>query len=140
MELLIRHNRDSEGFPKHNRKCLSTVVLEKPDVREIMQELRKSFTPSYLKLPKIVVNIGGAFCYYKDQFNKKLGRELARSRLKPVEMYVEVQSFHLNSSDAIWLVLTGVDKELEVQYSVNIKVYRDSGQLRVFGCFTREWR
>jgi len=127
-----------EEFPKYNKGTRSTVVLEKPHVLEILQELRKQYTRSCLSIPKISVNIGAALCHYKDPFNKKLGRKLATERMKPVEMEINTGAYQ-NSEEAIWLVLTGVDKVLHVHYSLNVKIYRDSGEMRVIACYTRSW-
>lgn len=135
---LILHNRDQKSFGV-GKEC-STVVVDKPDVREIFQELRKQYTKSCMQIPKIVVNIGGAFVHYKDSFNKKLGRKLAESRMKPIEMRIGHHGMYDGNPDAIFLVLTGVDSELEVHYSLNVKVYRDSGEMRVMACYTRSWR
>lgn len=134
---LILHNRERPDYGVG--KEVSTVVVEKPDVREIFQEMRKQYTPSCLKVPKIVVNIGAAFVHHKDSFNKKLGRKLAESRMKAVEMQISTGTYE-NSDEAVWLVLTGSDSELEVHYSLNVKVYRDSGAMRVLACYTRSWR
>lgn len=137
---LIFHNRDRgedwDGSSGHR----STVVLEKPDVREIMQELRKQFIPSCMKVPKITVNIGVARVHPKDSFNKKLGRKLAEARMRPIEMTIGIHDMYQNFEEAIWLVLTGIDSESQIHYSLNVKVYRDSGNMRALACYTRVWR
>jgi hypothetical protein len=140
MTRLILHNRDrQDDFYAGVGKETSTVILEKPDVREIFQELRKQFTPSQMTIPKIVVNVGGAFCNKGDAFNKDLGRRLANTRVKPVEMRIEISEYQ-NHKEAIHLRLIGVDSELEVQYTLELKVYRDSKALRVMKAYTRSWR
>ena len=137
MSLIIRHNKDREEYSVG--KETSTVVMQKPEVNEIFQELRKQFTKSCLKRPVITVNIGGAFVHAKDAFNKKLGRSLAQSRIKPLEMNIEVGDYQ-HSDEAIWIVLRGIDRSLEVAYTVTMKVYRDSGESRIMGISTRSWR
>ena len=137
MSLIIRHNKDKVMYGVG--KETSTVVMQKPEVNEIFQELRKQFTKSCMKLPKIVVSIGGAFVHEKDSFNKKLGRELATSRIKPVEMSIEVGDYQTNE-ESIYIVLRGVDNALEVAYTVTMKVYRDSGDSRIMAIHTRSWR
>jgi len=138
MSRLILHNREQPQFEGVGKES-STVLVDKPDVREVFQELRKQFTPSCMKIPTIMVNIGSAFCHRKDTFNKKLGRKLAEPRMKPVLMKIATGSYE-NMDEAVYLVLTGVDAELQVHYSLNVKVYRDSGQMRVLACYTRSWR
>lgn len=137
MSLIIRHNKDRNMYGVG--KETSTVVLQKPEVNEIFQELRKQFTKSCMKLPKLVVNIGGAFVHEKDSFNKKLGRKLAESRIKPIEMSIEVGDYQTNE-EAIYIVLRGVDSQLEASYTVTMKVYRDSGDARIMAVNTRSWR
>lgn len=137
MSLIIRHNKDREDYGVG--KETSTVVMQKPEVNEIFQELRKQFTKSCLKRPVITVNIGGAFVHAKDPFNKKVGRSLAQSRIKPLEMSIEVGEYQ-TSDEAIWIVLRGIDRSLEVAYTVTMKIYRDSGDSRIMGISTRSWR
>jgi hypothetical protein len=110
--------------------------LEVPHVLEILQEMRKQYTRSVLSIPKITVQIGSALVHPDDQFNKRLGRQLALSRMKPVEMKIRSHVMYENMQDAIWLILEGEDKETQVHYSLNVKIYRDSGQMRVMGCYT----
>lgn len=136
---LILHNRGEQDQWDGSFGHRSTVVVEKPDVREIMQELRKQFTLSCMKIPKVVVNVGCARVHPKDSFNKKLGRKLAESRMRPVEMQISSGAYE-NSEEAVWLVLSGVDAEAKIHYSLNVKVYRDSGAMRVLACYTRSWR
>lgn len=136
---LILHNRGEPDQWDGSYGHRSTVVLDKPDVREIFQELRKQYTLSCMKLPKIMVNVGCARVHPKDCFNKKLGRKLAESRMRPVEFKIGHHSYD-NNEEAVWLVLTGVDNEAQIHYSLNVKVYRDSGTMRVLACYTRSWR
>lgn len=133
---IIRHNKEIEQYGVGKER--GTVVLDKPEVNEIFQELRKQYTKSCMKMPKIVVNIGAAFAHPNDSFNKKLGRQMAELRMKPIEMSIQTGAYE-NHEKAIYLLLTGVDSELQVHYSLNVKVYRDSGLLRVIGCYTRSW-
>lgn len=137
---LIFHNREFGEHWDASSGHRSTVVLEKPDVREIMQELRKQFILSCMKIPKITVNIGVARVHPKDSFNKKLGRRLAESRMRPVEMTIGIHDMYQNSDEAVWLVLNGVDPENQIHYSLNVKVYRDSGNMRALACYTRVWQ
>lgn len=137
MNLLIRHNRERQEYGVG--KETSTVVLEKPHVLEILQEMRKQFTKSCMKIPMITVNIGSAYVHPGDQFNKKLGRKLAEARLKPVQCTIRTGEYQ-NFNDAIHLVLEGVDDEQQVKYDINVKIYRDSGEMRVMQVFTRSWR
>lgn len=136
MSLLIRHNRERQEYGVG--KETSTVVLEKPHVLEVLQEMRKQFTKSCLQIPKITVNIGSACVHPGDQFNKKLGRQIAESRLKPIQCTIRTGEYQ-NFSDAIHLVLEGVDDEHQVKYDINVKIYRDSGEMRVMQVSTRSW-
>lgn len=135
---LILHNRQIPDYGVGKEQ--STVVLDKPHVLEILQEMRKQYTKSCMKIPKITVNIGSSFCHRSDNFNKKLGRKMAESRMKPVEMTIGNHGMYESSEEAVWLVLTGNDSELQVHYSLNVKIYRDSGEMRVLACYTRSWR
>ena len=136
MSLLIRHNKEVVEYGVGKER--STVVLEKPHVLEILQEMRKQFTKSCLQIPQITVNIGSSYVHPGDQFNKRLGRSLAQSRMKPVVCTIKSGSYE-NMSDAIYLVLEGVDDEHQVKYDINVKIYRDSGEMRVMHVFTRSW-
>lgn len=139
MSLLFRHNKEVPEYPEHQvGKQRGTVALEKPHALEIMQEMRKQYTKSCMKIPKITVNIGGAFAHYKDPFNKKTGRDMATARVKPIEFTIGGSGYD-NDPEAIMLSLTGVDKTLEVQYTIGIKLYRDSGELRIMHIQTRSW-
>lgn len=137
MKRLILHNKGLPDWPMGKER--STVVLDKPEVNEIFQELRRLFTKSVMKIPVITVNIGSAFAHPKDCFNKKLGRKMAEERMKPLEFQISVGDYQ-NHDEAVYLVLTGIDRSLQVHYSLNVKVYRDSGDMRVMACYTRSWR
>lgn len=134
--IAFKHNMERDEFEHYNPGRRSTVALEVPHVLEILQEMRKQYTKSILSIPKITVNIGAALVHPTDQFNKRLGRELALSRMKPVEMEIRSHGMYENMTDAIWLVLTGEDTEIGVHYSLNVKIYRDSGLMRIMGCYT----
>lgn len=140
MDLIIRHNREAQnGYYMKDKWDRSTVVLEKPHSAEIMQEMRRQYTKSCgFKIPKITINIGGSSVYHKDCYNKKLGRKMATGRIKPVEFKI-AQSGYVNHDEAIHLNLTGNDAELKVQYSIELKIYRDSGDIRIMSVHTRFW-
>ena len=136
---LIRHNIEGDEFPQYNKKTRSTVVFDKPHVLEVLQEMRRQFTKSSMQIPKITVNIGCALAHPKDNFSRKVGIKLAESRIKPIEMEISSSLLH-NSSDAIELTLQGIDTEIKIHYSMKIKIYRDSGELRVMSCNTEDWQ
>lgn len=137
MSLLFRHNQERPEYGGVGKET-GTIAFEKPHVLEILQELRRSFTKSVMSIPKITVNIGGAFVHKSDCFNKKVGRALATSRVKPIEMMIDFD-YGSQRLDAVHFRLTGVDNELQVQYVLNCKIYRDSGVLRIMGIQTRSW-
>lgn len=62
-----------------------TIALEVPTVEEF-----KAFTPS-LKNP-ILLKIGIAECSKKDHYNKKLGREISKGRMKETYFLVTLVS------------------------------------------------
>jgi hypothetical protein len=140
MNLIIKHNNtEIHAFAHAYKGTRSTVVLEKPDVSMLMQKIRQLYTD--LTPPKVVVNIGCSKAHPKDPYNKKVGRDLATSRMKPIEMQIENPNPYtgLATEGHLCLILTGIDTELNVYYSLNVKIYKDSLQLRVMGCFTRSW-
>lgn len=58
----------------HNIKDRTTVVVEVPDITTILNVLNSTTR-------EIFIRYGISFCHPKDNFNKKVGRELATERL-----------------------------------------------------------
>lgn len=138
MNLIIRHNKEEVEYGVGLER--GTVVLEKPHAAEILQEMRKQFLKSAgLPIPTVTLNIGASFAHPKDPFNKKIGRKLASERIRPVVCTIRFGEYQ-NFTDAIHLTLEGVDDKSQVKYDVNIKIYRDSGDLRVMSVSTRSWK
>ena len=117
------------------RKRVGTIVLDRP----LGSELLNAYANSILNVenPLIAINIGAAFVRWDDQLNKKVGRELAQSRMKPITFEVKLNRI---DDKAAWYHLVGKDADLGVQYTVTAKVYRGDKNLRIMGVQTYENR
>ena len=94
---------------------------------------------SYLDKNKtLMVTIGRANCHHKDQFNKKLGRELATSRMQKLPYILD----HIQSMDekiiATFKLALEVDengaiifRDKQAVFQFQMIIYRDSNHARM---------
>jgi len=69
--------------------------------------------------------VGVAMCNPKDQYNRKTGRELAISRIKPMDFKITRM---ISDGKKIKLLLSGEGD----QVNLTVIQYRDSGKVRIF--------
>jgi hypothetical protein len=87
-----------------------TIAVEVPTVEEFF-----ALNPS-LKMP-VPVKIGIAVCSKKDLYNKKIGRELAVSRMKDVNFYVTTEFPPTAPGEPRILELYNSELDLTIQFT-----------------------
>lgn len=89
------HQTSTEGYL--NRV---TVALELPSVKDILN------TASLHSSPNIAMKMGISYVHPNDNYSRKVGRELALSRLKPIDFFLTQITFddigrHLYKFDSV---------------------------------------
>jgi hypothetical protein len=87
---------------------------------------------------KLALNIGKAVCHHKDQYNKKVGRELATSRMELQLFDLQSLQSHEDSVMATYRLSRKLTEEghlihkgKSVVYGFHVIYYRDSGKSRI---------
>lgn len=93
MKLQFVHNRELT-FKNKELKLLTkggeTIAME-----EVPLDMFKQITKEHV----LSVHVGKALCSKKDNYNKKIGREIATGRLKEIELDVAGIQEYLDSND-----------------------------------------
>ena len=135
-KLITVHNQHIKSpYLPTSRRSAGTIVVELPEVEDLLNVFSKSIRT--LEVKTFPVKIGATFLHHKDQLNKKKGRELAISRMKTLDFFIELYG-QQNSQEALWLNLYAYDAEYCARYSVLVKVYRDCRKLRIMGASSFE--
>jgi len=119
------HELPTPAFPEFRRKQVNGMTIAINDIQDsaVFMHLVSNFLTG--NKTSIILKVGIAKCYYKDQFNKKIGRETAISKMQHKEFYIE----KVRSDDKdIRVKLTCYDLDLDL----TLKYYKDSKKIRTF--------
>jgi hypothetical protein len=120
------HNRPEK--PRYNgRRNCGTFVIEVPQFSDLVEFASNAIKDNYYAAA-FPLEVGAAFLHPGDQFNKKVGREIAMERLT-------VLGFNLYSIDIekkyITLSLTSEDTWTNTLFDVKLRAYYDGMFVRV---------
>lgn len=100
-----------------------TIALKDKILKDRFETIKNMYLANISKT--LIIEVGVATCHTQDQFNKKTGRELSFSRIKPLEFKID----RLLSKDEYTKIIITND---EIHVAFSIKQYKDSGKIRVF--------
>lgn len=123
MRIIYRHMNSFPDRKYESPRMTGTVALKVPTYLKTM--LTSQFRTG--KLEPIVIPFGISLCHKHDQFNKKVGRELAESRIKDVAF--QLNTIDLSNSEFIEYNLTTTIGDAKI--SLRFKEYRDSLNIRL---------
>ena len=101
----------------------NTLAYIQPDFKSLLRKYIKAIEA--LETPVVKLTVGLAIVHPEDNFVKKVGRELAESKLdiKDFVMYVE------DHPEYYFMVFEREENRLE--YSISAKLYKDSKKFRI---------
>lgn len=109
MNLQFFHSRNTV---KYNGCTVACLLPSKESLMSLLNSPER----------KIMISIGASRCSLKDNFSKKIGRELASQRLNLHEF--KLTNAHFND-DKIFLILENVDPSAKV-VEILVRIYKNS--------------
>jgi hypothetical protein len=122
-ELKIIHRLDNTWYSALKN---GTAIYIQPETKKVLKAITDSFKTDLN--PQIKLKVGVAICHSKDQFSRKIGRELAEKDLE--ERTFEIQLKTDQISDYHLIKFVSVIKGHRVELLA--RLYKDSKKLRIY--------